>query len=181
LSPTSSSAATRVGLAAALLLPTAFLGACSAIGGESCHDTAAELKRLAAQPLLSAAPAGAAAPANYRGVGVTTGCDDASSGKPWMHADRLYAFPGRPDDVIAHYTKTAAADGWHPEPDPDPGAPPATVEGACWTKTEKSQHLLFSVDFRTEGFSPTPRAGTGLAYAVSVGAEGNGDTATCWH
>ncbi|MDH6219259.1 hypothetical protein [Streptomyces pseudovenezuelae] len=180
MSPTSSPA-TRVGLAAALLLPAAFLGACSALGGDDgCHDTAAELKGLAAQPLLGSAPTGAAAPTNYRGVGVTTGCDDDSSGKPWLHADRVYAFPGNPDDVLAHYAKTAAAEGWHPEADPDPEAPPATVEGACWTKTEKSRHLLLNIDFHTDGFSPTPKVGTGLAYAVTVGTEGDGGTPTCW-
>ena len=182
MSPTPSSAATRVGLAATLLLPTVFLTACSALGGDdACHDTAAELKGLAAQPLLGSAPAGAAEPANYRGTGVTTGCDDDSSGEPWLHADRLYAFPGTPDDVIAHYTKTAAAEGRRPETDPDPAAPPPSVEGACWTKTDKSRHLLLSVDFRTAGFSPAPEVGTGLAYAVTVGTEGDDGKATCWH
>ncbi|MDX2545280.1 hypothetical protein ACOT81_12590 [Streptomyces sp. WI04-05B] len=182
MSPTPSSAATRVGLAVALLVPAALLTACSALGGDDgCHDTAAELKQLAAQPLLGTAPTGAAEPANYRGTGVTTGCDDDSSGAPWLHADRLYAFPGSRDEVIAYYTKTAAAGGWQPEADPAPGAPPATVEGACWTRTDKSRHLLLSVDFRTDAFSPVPEVGTGLAYAVTVGTEGESGKATCWH
>ncbi|MET7733707.1 hypothetical protein ABZT02_20380 [Streptomyces sp. NPDC005402] len=182
MSPTASSVGTRVILAAALLLPTALLSACSALGGDDgCHDTAAELKRLAKQPLLESAPAQASAPANYRGVGVTTGCDDVSSGAPWLHADRLYVFPGRPDDVITYYTRTAAAAGWKFEGDPAPEAPPAAVEGACWTGTEQGRHLLLNVDLRPGGFSPEPEVGTGLAYSVSVGTERDGGKETCWH
>jgi hypothetical protein len=185
LSPTSSSAGSRAILAAATLpLLSALLSACSVVGGDGCHGTETELGRLAAQPPLSAAPARATEPANYRGVGVTTGCEDDSTGAPWLHAERLYAVPGRPGAVIAHYTKTVAAAGWHWEKDPDAGAPPATVEGACWTRTERGRHLLLSVDFRTEGFSPQPKpdpgAGTSLVYAVSVGTERDGGAATCW-
>jgi hypothetical protein len=40
-----------------LLLPAAFAGACTAIGGDSCQDTQDELKQLAAQPLLDSVPA----------------------------------------------------------------------------------------------------------------------------
>ena len=180
MSPTASSARTCVVLAASLLLPAAFLGACSAAAGDGCSDTAAELKQLATQPLLGTAPADATAPADYRGVNVTTGCDDDSSGKPWLHADRLYAFPGKPGDVIAHYAEAATATGWHRESDPTPGAPPAAVEGACWTRTAQGRHLLFSVDFRTGGFSPEPEAGAGIAYEVSLGTRSDGGTATCW-
>ncbi|MFI6561154.1 hypothetical protein [Streptomyces sp. NPDC050534] len=180
MSPTPSSAGTRVILAAALLLPTAFLSACSAVGGDGCHNTAADQKRLAEQPLLSSAPAHASAPANYRGVGVTTGCDDDSSGTPWLHADRLYAFPGQPDDVLAYYNRWTAAAGWRVEEDPAPQAPPATVEGACWTRTERGRHLLFNLDFNPKGFSPEPKVGTGLAYSVSVGSERDGGKDSCW-
>ncbi|MFJ4617335.1 hypothetical protein [Streptomyces sp. NPDC088812] len=61
---------------------------------------------------------------------MTTGCDDDSSGAPWLHADRLYALPGKSDDVLTYYTKMAAAAGWHFEQRPaPPGGPPATVEG----------------------------------------------------
>ncbi|ELP69217.1 hypothetical protein ACKI1I_11250 [Streptomyces turgidiscabies] len=180
MSPFRSSAAARVPLAAALVLPAALLAGCSALGDDGCHGTAAELRGLAAQPLLGSAPTGAVEPVNYRGTGVTTGCDDDSGGKPWLHADRLYAFPGKPDAVIAHYTETARAEGWHPEADPDPAAPPSGVEGACWTRTDKNRHLLLTVDFRTGGFSPAPEVGTGLAYAVTVGTEGDGGTAACW-
>ncbi|MEU5100123.1 hypothetical protein [Streptomyces sp. NPDC020996] len=183
MSPTPSSAFTRAGPAATLLLPAVFLGACSVIGGDSgCRDTEAELKRLAAQPLLAAAPARAAAPANYRSVGVSTACDGDSPGEPWLHADRLYAFPGKPADVIAHHTEAAAAAGWQIEHDPDPGAASVTVAGACWTKTEKDRHLLLDVDFNTGGWSPAPEVGKGIAYAVSVGSTadaGGGEEATC--
>ncbi|MFC3576693.1 hypothetical protein ACFOZ0_26095 [Streptomyces yaanensis] len=182
MSPTPSSAFTRVGLAATLLLPAAFLGACSFIGGDSCDGTAAELKRLAAQPLLDAAPAHAAEPTNYRGVGVSTACDDDSPGEPWLHADRVYAYPGKAADVIAYYTRTAAAAGWRSEPNP-PDAAPATVIGACWTKTEQGRHLLLNVDFNTDVYSPPPKVGNGIAYEVSVGSTadgGGGEEASCW-
>ncbi|MEU4037764.1 hypothetical protein [Streptomyces collinus] len=183
MTPTSLSARARVGLAAALVVPAAFLGACSAVGGGAgCRGTAAELKYLAAQPVLGSAPAGAAAPANYRGVGVTTGCDDDSSGRR-LHAERLYAFPGGPGDVMAHYTRTASAAGWQPEHDPGPKAPDATIAGACWTRTDKGRHLLLSVDFRTGGYAPAPKTAGGIAYEVSVGttSDGSGGEASCWH
>ncbi|MFD5588501.1 hypothetical protein [Streptomyces sp. NPDC127063] len=185
MSPTLPAARGRLALAAALLLPAGFLGGCSIAGGDGCHGTADELKRLAAEPLLDAAPDGAGAPANYRGVGITTGCDDDSSGKPWLHADRLYGFPGTPGDVLAHYTRRAAADGWRAEPNTAAGSPPASTAGACWTKTDKGRHLLLAVDFRTDAYSPRPQVGTGLAYEVSVGTTSDGSNddgeATCWH
>ncbi|MET7451497.1 hypothetical protein ABZT03_06280 [Streptomyces sp. NPDC005574] len=182
---TSSSVVSRAVLAVATLpLLATSLSACSVAGGDGCRGTDPELSRLAAQPLLAAAPAHATAPANYRGAGVMTGCDDDSSGAPWLHADRVYAVPGRPAAVIAHYTKTAAAAGWQLERDPDAWAAPATVEGACWTSTEQGRHLLLSVNFHTGGFSPRPRPDpktrTGLVYVVSVGTERDGDAATCW-
>jgi hypothetical protein len=180
LSPTASSVPARLALAAALLLPPAFLSACSAMGdGDGCRGTGAELERLAAEPLLTAAPAEAAAPANYRGVGVTTGCDDDSGGSPWLHADRLYTFPGSPEQIIAHYAKTASMAGWHREKDRDPEAASATAEGACWTKADKNRHLLLSIDFHTDAFSPEPDAGRGLVYAITVGTETEDSTPTC--
>lgn len=179
------SVSSRLGLAAILLLPAAFLGACTAIGGDSCQGTQDELKRLAAQPLLDAAPTHATEPANYRGQGVTTDCDDDSSGKPWLHADRIYAFPGSRTDVIAHYMRAASAAGWRYERNPSPIAAPDTVEGACWTRTDKGRHLLLNVDFRTDVYSPRPQAGAGIAYEVSIGSTSDGSNdngeATCWH
>ena len=171
-------------LAATLLLPATLLTACSTIatdGGDGCRNTATALKRLAAQPLLDTAPTDASPPANYRGVGVTTGCDDDSAGAPWLHADRLYVSPGTPEDVLTHYSKAAAAAGWTYEQDPAPEAPPATVEGACWTRTEQGRHLLLNLDLRPRGFSPEPAAGTGRAYSVSVGTRKDGGEESCWH
>ncbi|MFF9129834.1 MULTISPECIES: hypothetical protein [unclassified Streptomyces] len=184
MAPTPPSRPARAGLAAALLLPGVFLGACSAIGGgDGCGGTRDALMRLAAESPLDAAPAGATEPAGRRGV--STGCDDDSSGKPWLHADRRYAFPGSRDEVITHYTGVAAAAGWTFERDPSPDAAPAAVEGACWTKTDKGRHLLLDVDFRPDGSSPAPAAGTALTYEVSVGTTSDGSNddgeATCWH
>ncbi|MGW3493171.1 hypothetical protein [Streptomyces sp. NPDC001020] len=114
---------------------------------------------------------------------MTTTCDDDSPGEPWLHADRVYALPGKPAAVIAYYTRTAAAAGWQVEHDPDPGAQAATAAGACWTKTEEDRHLLLKVDFNTGGYAPAPEVGRGIAYEVSVGSTadgGGGDEATCW-
>ena len=188
MSPTPPSALARLGTAAALLLPAAFLGACSALGGgDGCHGTGAELERLAAESVFTAAPAHSAAPANYEGVGVTTGCDDDSSGEPWLHADRVYAFPGRPEQVVAHYARTASAAGWHRVTDPGPETAPGTAARTCWTRTEKSRHLLLSIDFHTDAFSPEPEsgldpepeAGNGLIYAITVGTEAGGGASDC--
>lgn len=181
MSLTSSSAGSRAILAAALLLPTALLGACSAVDGDGCGNAATDLRRLAEQPLLSSAPADASVPANYRGVGVTTGCDDDSGGAPWLHADRLYAFPGKPDDVISYYTHAAAEAGWHFERHPDPTAPAGAVERACWTRNEQDRHLLLEVDLHPKGFAPEPEVATGLAYSVSVGSDRDGAKESCWH
>ncbi|WP_244373705.1 hypothetical protein [Streptomyces griseorubiginosus] len=116
---------------------------------------------------------------------MTTGCDDESAGAPWLHADRLYTFPGDPGDVITHYADAAAAADWHRERDPAAGAPPATVEGACWTTTEKDRHLLLTIDLHPRGFSPEPETaagtGQGVVYAVSIGTERDGGGDTCWH
>lgn len=107
--PAPVSARTAVLLAAVVVLPSVTgLSACSLIG-DSCHGTTAAKAQLAAQPILSAAPHGAAEPANYHGEGTTTGCDDDSPGKAWLHADRVYAYTGTPGDVIGYYEKTAPA------------------------------------------------------------------------
>ncbi|MET7287645.1 hypothetical protein [Streptomyces sp. NPDC005573] len=164
-----------------LLLPAAFLGGCSVFGGLSCEDKEAdaELARLAADPLFDAAPARATAPADHRDAGVTTECDDDSSGPAWLHADRVYAFPGRPEDVLAHYAQKAAPAGWRARRDPYPDAPPPSVDGACWTRTTRGRHLMFQIGFDTRGFVSAPRAGNGVVYVVTVGTEADSDTA-CW-
>ncbi|AYC39579.1 hypothetical protein DWG14_03819 [Streptomyces griseorubiginosus] len=175
MSRTPSSAGPRVLLIAALLLPIAFLGACAALGGgDDCRGAASELRRLAEQPVLGVAPARASAPANYRGVGVTTGCDDDSGGAPWLHAERLYAFPGRPEDVISFYTGAAASAGWELEEDSS-----ATLDGVCWTRIEQGRHLVLDVELRPGGFSPEPEVGAGIAYSVSVGSERDGGVEGC--
>ncbi|WP_328917518.1 MULTISPECIES: hypothetical protein [unclassified Streptomyces] len=177
--PAPVSARTAVLLAAVVVLPSVTgLSACSLIG-DSCHGTTAAKAQLAAQPILSAAPHGAAEPANYHGEGTTTGCDDDSPGKAWLHADRVYAYTGTPGDVIGYYEKTAPAAGWQRE-DPGPGALPAEVQGVCWTRAVKGRHLLLSVDFRVSGYTPPPAIGTGLAYEVSVGSNKDGTPARCW-
>ncbi|WP_243659489.1 hypothetical protein [Streptomyces sp. BK205] len=104
---------------------------------------------------------------------MTTGCDDDSGGAPWLHADRLYAFPGRPEDVISFYTGAAASAGWKLEEDS------ATLDGVCWTRIEQDRHLVLDVELRPGGFSPEPEVGTGIAYTVSVGSERDGGAEGC--
>ncbi|MER5524364.1 hypothetical protein ABT075_07075 [Streptomyces sp. NPDC002677] len=86
---------------------------------------------------------------------------------------------------MAHYSKEATAAGWQFEHNPSPDAAPDTMEGACWTRTEKGRHLLLNVDNRIEAYSPAPEVGTGIAYEVSIGTTSDGSNddgeATCWH
>ncbi|MER8033018.1 hypothetical protein ABTZ78_29100 [Streptomyces bauhiniae] len=161
----------RTALPATLLLPAALLTGCSLVNsGASCDGSDAARKDLAAQRVLSSPPAGAADPANYRGAGVSTGCDDDSAGPAWLHADRVYAFPGTRQAVIDHYTRTAAAQGWHTGPAPHTGA-------ACWTRTDDGRHLVLNVDFQLDAWSPAPAPGRGLAYEVTVGSNADGAAA----
>lgn len=183
MSPVLLSALRRAAVTATLVLPAALLGGgCPLTHGGSCDGTGAAREDLAAQPVLSAAPDGAWEPANYRGAAVSTGCDDDSPGKAWLHADRVYAFTGTRQAVIEHYARTAAVQGWRDEPDPAPGGAPAAEEGACWTRTAHGRHLVLTVDFRLGGWSPAPDVGPGLAYEVSVGAnaDGSAEDAGCW-
>ncbi|WP_330237180.1 hypothetical protein [Streptomyces sp. NBC_00566] len=173
--PTFPSRLRRTALAAALVLPAALLGGCSLVrGGGSCEDSGAARKDLAAQPVLSSHPAGAVDPANYRGAGISTGCDDDSPGTAWLHADRVYAFTGARKEVVDHYTRTAAAQGWRVDP-------AARADAACWTRTAGGRHLVLAVDFQLGAWSPAPDPGRGIAYEVTVGsnAEGSAQDAGC--
>ncbi|MFE0350774.1 hypothetical protein [Streptomyces griseoluteus] len=158
----------RTALPAALLLPAAVLTGCSLVdSGGSCDGSGAARKDLAAQKVLSSPPAGAADPANYRGAGVSTGCDDDSAGPVWLHAGRVYAFPGTRQAVIDHYARTAAAQGWLRGPAPQAGA-------ACWTRTDDGRHLVLDVDFQLDSWSPVPDPGKGPGYEVTVGSNADG-------
>jgi hypothetical protein len=42
------------------------------------------------------------------------------------------------------------------------------VAGACWTRTDKGRHLLLSVDFHTDAYSPPPQVGAGLAGSAGL-------------
>lgn len=168
---TGSSVFRRAVLPATLLLPAALLTGCSLVdSGGSCDGSGAARKDLAAQKVLSSAPAGASDPANYRGAGVSTGCDDDSPGPAWLHAGRVYAFPGTRQAVIDHYTRIAAAQGWHTGPAPQAGA-------ACWTRTDDRRYLVLDVDFHLDAWSPVPDPGKGIAYEVTVGSNADGGRA----
>lgn len=161
----------RTALAVAVVLPAALLGGCSLTdSGGSCDGSGAARKDLAAQKVLSSPPDGATAPANYRGVGVSTGCDDDSPGPAWLHADRVYTFPGDRRAVVDHYTRIAAAQGWHTGPAPQAGA-------ACWTRTDDGRYLVLDVDFHLDAWSPVPDPGKGIAYEVTVGSNADGGRA----
>ncbi|MFJ8731537.1 hypothetical protein [Streptomyces bauhiniae] len=169
--PTGSFMFRRIALPAVLLLPAALLSGCSLVdSGGSCDGSGGARKDLAAEKVLSSPPDGAVDPANYRGAGVSTGCDDDSAGPAWLHAGRVYAFPGTRQAVIAHYTRTAAAQGWHSGPAPQAGA-------ACWTRTDDGRHLVLDVDFQLDSWSPTPDPGKGIGYEVTVGSNADGSAA----
>ncbi|MFF7969635.1 hypothetical protein ACFZC3_30340 [Streptomyces sp. NPDC007903] len=169
--PTVPSLFRRTALPATLLLPAALLSGCSLVdSGGSCDGSGAARKDLAAQQVLSSPPDGAVDPANYRGAGVSTGCDDDSAGPAWLHAGRVYAFPGTRQAVVDHYTRTAAAQGWHSEPAPHAGA-------ACWTRTDGGRHLVLDVDFQLDSWSPVPDPGKGIGYEVTVGSNADGSAA----
>ncbi|RZU36464.1 hypothetical protein EV284_3957 [Streptomyces sp. BK022] len=169
--PTVTSLSRRTAVPAALLLPAALLTGCSlADSGARCDGSGAAREDLAAQKVLSSPPAGATDPANYRGAGVSTGCDDDSPGPAWLHAGRVYAFPGTRQAVIDHYTRTAAAQGWTSGPTPHAGA-------ACWTRIDDGRHLVLDVDFQLDTWSPVPDPGKGIGYEVMVGSDADGGAA----
>ncbi|MEU9920246.1 hypothetical protein AB0H51_02810 [Streptomyces griseoluteus] len=169
--PTVTSFFRRTALPAALLLPVVLLTGCALVdSGGGCAGSGAARKDLAAQKVLSSPPAGAAEPTNYRGAGVSTGCDDDSAGPAWLHAGRVYAFPGTRQAVIDHYTRTAAALGWQSGPAPQPGA-------ACWTRTDDGRRLVLDVDFQLDSWSPAPDPGKGIGYEITVGSNADGSAA----
>ncbi|MGV9319035.1 hypothetical protein [Streptomyces sp. NPDC003660] len=155
-------------LAAALVLPATLLSGCSLVqGGASCEGSVAAREALAAEPVLSSPPGGATDPANYRGVGVSTGCDDDSPGPAWVHADRLYTFPGSRRAVVDHYARVAAAGGWRRDT-------ASRADAACWTRTADDRHLVLAVDFQLGGWTPAPELGNGIGYEVTVGSNADG-------
>ncbi|MFG3044340.1 hypothetical protein ACGFZR_05345 [Streptomyces sp. NPDC048241] len=161
----------RAALAAALVLPATLLSGCSLVqGGGSCDGSGAARKNLAAQPVLSSPPDGATDPANYRGVGVSTGCDDDSPGPAWLHADRVYAFTGTRRAVVDHYARVAAAQGWRRDP-------VSRADATCWTRTADGRHLVLAVDFQLDAWSPAPDPGKGIGYEVTVGSNADGSDA----
>ncbi|MFG2816922.1 hypothetical protein [Streptomyces sp. NPDC048410] len=165
----------RTALAAVLVLPAALLSGCSLVhSGGSCDGSDAVRKDLAAQPVLSSPPDGATDPVNYRGEGVSTGCDNDSPGPAWVHADRVYTFTGTRQAVVDHYARTVAAQGWRRETD-------SRADAACWTRTADGRHLLLAVDFQLGAWTPAPDPGNGIGYEVTVGsnADGSDDGAGC--
>ncbi|MFF8648136.1 hypothetical protein ACF06D_07760 [Streptomyces griseoluteus] len=174
MSPTTHTAPSlfrHTALPAALLFPAALLTGCSLVdSGGTCDGAGAARNDLAAQKVLSSPPAGAADPANYRGAGVSTGCEDDSPGPAWLHAGRVYAFPGTRQAVIDHYARTAAAQGWQRGPAPQAGV-------ACWTRTDDGRHLVLDVGFQLDTWSPVPDPGKGIGYEVTVGSNADGSAA----
>ncbi|MFJ4005827.1 hypothetical protein ACIPWL_20590 [Streptomyces sp. NPDC090023] len=161
----------RTALAATLVLPATLLSGCSLVdSGRSCDGSGAPRKDLAAQKVLSSPPDGATDPLNYRGVGVSTGCDDDSPGPAWLHADRVYAFPGTRRAVVDHYARVAAAQGWRRDP-------ASRADATCWTRIADGRHLVLAVDFQLDAWSPAPDPGKGIGYEVTVGSNADGSDA----
>ncbi|MEU3777442.1 hypothetical protein AB0F11_30465 [Streptomyces sp. NPDC032472] len=174
----------RVG---ALLLSTALVvggaSSCSLLSPfTSCDGTESRVRDLAALPLLASAPPGAKAAAGD--AAAYSGCED-DSGDAWLSAGRLYAYPGTAQEVIAHYRKAAAADGWQLHTPPSPHADPDLE--ACFTQGEEGHFKQVTVNFVSPrelkeiyGQSLGPDFTTGLAYRVEAGSEADGARTPCW-
>ncbi|MFI6002079.1 hypothetical protein ACIA98_17005 [Streptomyces sp. NPDC051366] len=177
----------RAGRSTALLLSASLvtvlaggLAGCSLIDPHtSCEGSEPRLKELSALTILDAKPPQATPPPDY--ADVETDCSDgSSSGDAWLHAGRIYSFPGSKTEVLAYYTKAAAADGWKLEENTSARQAPVDVEGLCFSKGDDGKAMHLSIEFRIMAMKPGPDFGTGTGFTVSVGAEVDGTKTPCW-
>lgn len=177
----------RSSRAAALLLSTALAAAgvsdCSALSPfTSCDGTDGRLRELASLPILASPPPGAKAPAGD--AAAYSECAD-DSGDAWLSAGRLYAYPGTAQEVVAHYRKTAAAEGWQLEKPPSPYADPDL--DVCFTQGEKGHArqvtvILMSHQEVSDEYQQSlgPDFATGQVFRIEAGAEADGARTPCW-
>lgn len=170
-------------LAGALM--TAGLTGCSALSPfNTCDDTAARLKELRSQSILSSTLEGATAPKGFESV--DSGCID-DSGDAWLYAERIYAFPGSRQKVVDFYRTTAKADGWRLRPDPVNPDVADTEGGLCFTRGGDGDALLLTLRFTTarqlkieHGYDAGPGFDSGSGFGIEVGSETDGAKTGCW-
>jgi hypothetical protein len=176
-------------LPTALLLAGALMAAgltgCSELSPfNTCDDTAARLKELRSQPILSSTPEGATVP---KGLGsVDWGCID-DSGDAWLYVEHVYAFAGSRQKVVDFYRTTAKADGWRLQPDPVNPDVADTQGGLCFTRGGDGNALLLTVQFTTahqlnieHGYDAGPEFDSGSGFEIEVGSETDGAKTGCW-
>uniref|UniRef100_A0AAU2JWK4 Lipoprotein n=1 Tax=Streptomyces sp. NBC_00049 TaxID=2903617 RepID=A0AAU2JWK4_9ACTN len=173
--------------AGVLLLSTALaagaLTGCSALSPfTTCDDTEGRLRELAALPLLASPPPGAKAPA---GEAATYAECAEDSGDAWLSAGRLYAYPGTPQEVVAHYRAAAVAGGWQVRTPRSPYADPELE--VCFTGGEEGHAWLVTVIWTSRreliefyGQSLGPEFSTDLVFRIEAGAESDGARTSCW-
>lgn len=138
---------------------------------------AAEGDGVPRDPRREAAPG--LAPAGY--TEVESACDDDSSGDAWLSAERLYSSKQSKAEILEHYTKAAAADGWKLEEDTSPRRAPADVAGLCFSKGGDGNAMMLTVTFPTgDKYRPAPDFGAGTGVGILVGAEIDGSPTPCW-
>lgn len=173
----------------ALLLATALMTAgltgCSTLSPfHTCDDTAARLKGLRSQSILTSVPEGATAPKGLESV--DSRCVD-DTGDAWLYAARVYAFPGSRQKVVDFYRTTAEADGWQVQQDPLDQGTPDTTAGLCFTRGGDGEALLLTVQFTSaEGlklehdYDAGPEFDSGSGFEVEVGSETDGAKTGCF-
>ncbi|MER5893243.1 hypothetical protein [Streptomyces sp. NPDC001876] len=172
-----------------LLLATALLASgvsgCSALSPfNTCDDTETRVKALRSQPVLESVPAGATVPKGL--APEPAGCID-DSGDAWLHAERIYVFPGPRQEVVDFYRATAEADGWHLQSPPEGLSSPETTAGLCFTRGGDGDALLLTVQFTTarqlkieHGYEAGPEFDSGSGFEIEVGSETDGAKTGCF-
>ncbi|MCX5149632.1 hypothetical protein OHB36_23115 [Streptomyces sp. NBC_00320] len=145
----------------------------------SCEGSEPRLKEMASLAILDAKPPQASPPAGY--TEVESACDDDGSGDAWLSAERLYSSKQSKAEILEHYTKAAAADGWKLEEDTSPRRAPADVAGLCFSKGGDGNAMMLAVSFPTgDKYRPAPDFGAGTGVGILVGAEIDGSPTPCW-
>ncbi|MFD3536388.1 hypothetical protein [Streptomyces sp. NPDC058664] len=165
---------------AAVLVGGGLTGCSSGSLLQSCEGSEARVEELGSLGILDSRPAGAAVPRDYPEV--NSGCTE-DSGDVWLHADRIYAFPGTRAQVLQHYRTAAERDGWKlVTEDPAVPAAPGVPAGLCFTRgtAEDGDMKALNVFFLTpeyvefEDQPPGPEFDSGSGYGLSATAAVDG-------
>ncbi|MFE7516643.1 hypothetical protein ACFU8I_36250 [Streptomyces sp. NPDC057540] len=172
---------TRTTLLLTLALTAGGLTGCSALAGYGdCEGSEDRVRALGALAILDTPPGKATPPRGYEKV--DAGCWD-DSGDAWVYANRTYAFPGTPEEVLRHYRTAAPRDGWRP----GRTRPPAHGEtiDLCFTRevdgtpTVLTVHSLTRESFTSAGDPFPPELATGSGFGVEATADASGAATDC--